>query len=169
MKKEILIATLFAGLLLVTPLSGVAQENKISNILSEQTDVDDLVAQIRVVTNEILENYGHIPLIKTLCNRIIGVLDTIGLVLFCVIFGFLVALPLAIIMLVMFFTGLTDTYVGQTIFFALFAIFFIWDFNCNFIAFPTDKLISSVNSMFALTGLNNSSDSIKKCPCLNEE
>ncbi|UCF49227.1 MAG: hypothetical protein JSU91_05615 [Thermoplasmatales archaeon] len=168
MKNPILITLFCANLILVTPFTTIAREDIVGSNLPNQSDIDDLVAQVRVVIYGILENYGHIPMIKTLCSRIIGVLDTIGLVLFCVIFGFFVALPLAIIMLIMFFTGLTDSYLGQAIFFALFSIFFIWDFNCNFIAFPTVKSLSSLlNSISSLTELNDTSDLINKCPCLN--
>ena len=62
MKKPILITLLCTCLMLVTPLVGVAQENKISNNPSEQPDIDGLVSHLRVVIDEILEKatrYGQ--------------------------------------------------------------------------------------------------------------
>ena len=70
MKKYILIAMVFVSLMLITPFTVVARENKISSNLSEQPDIDGLVAQIRVVIDEILQKYGHIPMVSHICDKL---------------------------------------------------------------------------------------------------
>lgn len=93
MKKSILITLLCAGLMLVTPLSSVAQENKISNNIPDMPDdVDDFVAQIRIVVNEILEKYGYIPMVKSLCNMVLNTLDLFGNIIIC-IFLYILYIP----------------------------------------------------------------------------
>jgi len=62
MKKEILIACICIILILITPFTVVAEENKITSNIVEEPDVDGLVDQIRFVINEILQNYGHLPI-----------------------------------------------------------------------------------------------------------
>ena len=74
MKKPILITFLCAGLMLVTPFSVVARENKISSNLTDEPDIEGLVAELRVVIDEILQTYGHIPMVSNLFNRTIGTL-----------------------------------------------------------------------------------------------
>jgi len=86
MKKEILITIFFTNLLIVTPFSIVARENTISNNLSEQTDVEKLVFQIRTTVNEILQNYGHIPVVKGLCKMILNLIWYPGKMLKCTSF-----------------------------------------------------------------------------------
>lgn len=169
MNKEIFITILCTGLILITSFTTIATENKIDSNLTEKPDIEKLVAKLRIVIDEILQRYKHIPMVKTLCNRIIGVLDAIGLFLFCVVFGILVALPLAILMLILFFSGLTNSYLGQTIFYILFTIFFIWDYKCNFIAFPMNKLSDSlIKSISILRKVNDISELVNDCPCLQE-
>jgi hypothetical protein len=121
---------------LIAPFSVVSQENIISKIIKNESDMEELVSQLQVLIGKIIKVFGQNPLVKTLCNIILGALDTIVLFLFCAFFGLTVAIPLAILMLILFFTGITNSYLGQAIFFALFSIFFIWDYNCNFITFP---------------------------------
>ena len=131
--------------------------------------MEELVNQLQELIDRILQKYGQIPLVKNLCNVILGVLETIALFVFCFVFGLFVALPLAILMLILFFTGMTNTYLGQAIFFAMFAIFFIWDFNCNFITFPVDLLFKSIiNSASEILDTNDILDLAGNCPCLEE-
>ena len=169
MNKEIFFTCICSSLLLMTPLIAVAQENKISNNLAEKPDFEGLVLKIRIVINKIIHEYGHNQIVKNLCNKITGVLDKIGLFLFCAVFGLLVAIPLAILMLLLFFSGITSTYLGQVIFFTLFSIFFIWDYNCNFITFPVDIFSGlSSKSILSLTKIKNITKFSDDCPCLQE-
>ncbi|UCF49087.1 MAG: hypothetical protein JSU91_04875 [Thermoplasmatales archaeon] len=87
MNKPILIALCCASLMLVTPLTSVAQENTVSNNLPEQpNDVEGLVAQLRVVIDEILEKYGHIPMVSSLCDVIIKLDWFPGFIVYLIIF-----------------------------------------------------------------------------------
>ena len=96
MKKEILIAIVFASLMLFTPFTTAAQENKVSNNLSEQPDVEGVVAQLLVVINEILQKYGHNPMVRSLFNLILDLIWYPGKIIICVflyiIFSFIGAL-----------------------------------------------------------------------------
>ena len=108
-------------------------------------------------------------MVKNLCNMILGALETIALFIFCFIFGLFVALPLAILMLILFFTGITNSYLGQAIFFALFSIFFIWDYNCNFITFPVNLLFKSIiNPVSNSLEKNDIFEFTDNCPCIEE-
>ena len=168
-KKQILIAIFFAFLIFITPFSVVSQENKTINIIKHQTELDDLISQIQVLIGKIIKNYGQNQMIKALCNIIIGALDTIILFLFCLFFGITVAIPLAILMLILFFTGITNSYIGQAIFFAMFSIFFIWDYNCNFITFPDPFLLNSSNNpVIEFLVKDNNLNPLEICPCINE-
>jgi hypothetical protein len=131
--------------------------------------LEELVNQLQVLVDIILKNYGHISIVKNLCNMILGALETIALLVFCFVFGLFVALPLAILMLILFFTGVTNSYLGQAIFFAMFSIFFIWDYNCNFITFPVDLLFkSSINPVSNILDKNDILDFEGDCPCLGK-
>jgi len=169
MKKKILIAIICANLIFITPFTVVAKENKINNNMIARLNIEGLVSKIRVLLDKILERYGQIKIVNNLCNLINEVLEKISLFLFCALFGILVAIPLAIIMLIMFFSGLTNSYIGQAIFFALFSIFFIWDFNCNFITFPVDIFQSlPFNSISPLINKKIYTEFSENCSCLHE-
>jgi len=90
MKKEIIIAIICAGLMLGTTFSVVARENTISSNITEKLDVEELVAQIRIVINEILQKYGHIPMVSYLCDILVKstfVLTWIYLLLYAIFVG----------------------------------------------------------------------------------
>jgi len=52
MKKYILITMFFVSLMLITPLTVVAQENKIKSIITENPVVDRFIAQINNRIND---------------------------------------------------------------------------------------------------------------------
>ena len=60
MNKKILITFICSSLILITPLTAVAKENKINNILTTESDIKGLIAQKHVLVNEILEKHGKI-------------------------------------------------------------------------------------------------------------
>ena len=94
MKKTIFITLCCASLMLVTPLTSVAQENTVSNNLPEQpNDVEGLVAQIRVVIDEISEKYSHIPIITKQCGIILNLLELFRNMTIC-IFSIMLFIPL---------------------------------------------------------------------------
>jgi len=64
MKKEILITLLCAGLMLVTPFTTVARENKITSNISEQPDIEDDCDLCSKVSK------SHLIRLKSLLNRL---------------------------------------------------------------------------------------------------
>jgi len=96
MKKEILITLLCASLMLVTPFTTAAQENKVTSNLKDEPDVEGLVAQITDVIDEILQKYGHNSMVRSLFNLILDLIWYPGKIIICVflyiIFSFIGAL-----------------------------------------------------------------------------
>ena len=161
MKKHVLIAFAIASLLLITPLTGIAQENKVSSNLSEQPDINGLVSQLRVVIDEILEKYGHILMIRTLCNMILNSLGIIGLWLLCT-FILIYVILFGLIALVLSF--LNFNIVAEYIVAIVFVILLELDSNC-----PTIwDFIQPFKSLFTLSKTNDFTNLIENCPCLQE-
>ena len=160
--KKILITIFCASLILVTPLSGVAQDNKISNILFEQPGIDGLVYQLRVVIDEILEKYGHIPMVRALCNVILNSLGLIGLILYCIIF-FIIAILLGLVFLIFAIMGLY--YVPSLIAQIVFIILMDLIYYCNE---PIINLKIPIISLYKTLETNKIIKLIKDCPCLYE-
>ena len=159
MKKEILIALLCAGLMLVAPFTVVAQENTVSNNLPEQpNDVEGLVAQIKTVIDEILQRYGHIPIVRSLCNVIFNILDSFGLVLFC-LFLEIILWPLVIIDTILF--GV----IGELPYYLTlmcFLIAWIIDTECP------DPFKQSFQSIYTMLETKDNINTFDCCPCLQE-
>jgi hypothetical protein len=163
MKKEILIATLFASLMLVTPFTVVARENKVSDNLNDEIDKEELVVQIRTVVEEVLQKYGHIPMIRNIANRIFSLLDMNNLILYC-IFLLMIALPLLLIVVIIFIiTENLPPYLGGL----LFVTVAIYDRECSP---PTSliNLITPLKTIFTLTKITDTINLLKDCPCLQE-
>ena len=157
MKKEILITLLCAGLMLVTPLTGIAQENKISNNISEQSNIEGLFAQITTVIDEILQRYGHIQVVKGLCNVVLNSLGLVGRIIFCV-FLYILLIPLTLlagIFLVLEFDYLWRIFGGLAILISLRT-----SIECSGYFNPSFK------SIYTLSGTNDISEI--DCSCLQE-
>ena len=120
-------------------------------------DVEGLVAQIKDVVNEIQAKYGHIPMVRGLCNMIHSALGLVGNFLICTLL-MLILVPCALLM--MFFgLVLRMEYVGYI--FAnicLYIIVLSGDY-CT----PYNIQISEIpfNSLYTLS-------ETKDCPCLEE-
>ena len=75
MCKNIILAVgitiLFLGLAIQPSIATVQPEK-----IDVEPDVEGLVTQLRVVINEILQDYGYIPKIKTICNIILNKTDS---------------------------------------------------------------------------------------------
>ena len=158
MRKEILITFAIASLLLITPLTGIAQENKVSNNLIEQPDIDGLVAQIRTVANEILEKYGHIPIISSLCNMILNSLNLIVLWVICWVIYIICFLFIPII----WFCFLMGLYIGQTILWYILAVAMIIDSECP------DLFSPPIKSIYTMLNVDDNTQSFDDCACLQE-
>ena len=161
MNKTTLFTILCASLMLITPLTSVAQENKISSNLQEEPDIDGLVAQLHVVIDEVLQRYGHILMVSNLCNVLLDILGWIGTIVFCI---FLVLLVLPLILLFFLLLRL-DIGSYSLIVFILF-IFSITSRYCNPLNFLNFQL--SHQSIFALSETIDSTNQLDDCLCLQE-
>ena len=164
MKKPILITLLCAVLMLVTPLTGVAQENTVSNNLPEQPkDVEGLIVQIRTVVDEILQRYGHIPMVRSLCNIILKTMDSFNLLLFC-IFIVVITIPVFIIV---FFVWSTFGIIPPTLGPILFLLAMILDSECPQ-SNTLNNLLPSFKSLYPMLETNDNINTFDGCPCLQE-
>ena len=162
MKKIILITILCASLMLITPLTSVAQENKISNNLSDKPDIDGLVVQIRTAVDEILQKYGHIPMVRSQCDVILNTLDWFpGNIVFC-IFLILIILSLEIL----FFLLLRLDIASYTLWVILLILFSYSSSYCN--PLNSFNINLSHQPIFTLSETNDSTNQLDGCPCLQE-
>ena len=65
------ILVLFLGIAIAPCIATVQPEN--IDVEPNVDDIDGLVAQLRVVINEILQKYGYNPMAAYLCNYILGI------------------------------------------------------------------------------------------------
>lgn len=85
MKKVIFFAFVFASLILIAPITTIAQENRVSRNISEQPDIDRLVSDIRNEIGKIMERFGYLPMVETMSSIILNLIQNIYEML-CVIF-----------------------------------------------------------------------------------
>ena len=161
MKKPFLITFLCASLILVTPFTGVAQENKVSNTLTEHPDIDGLVAQIRVVINEILQKYGHIPIVNNLLQSIISLLLLFARITLC-IFLIIIGIPIVILFFILFFLGMSPDYL---LFYVTLIFSTLDDFCLTYRPFISKLQLQSIVTQLET---DNITYSAKNCPCLQE-
>ena len=155
MKKEILITLCCASLMLVTPLTSIAQENTVSSNLPEQpNDVEGLVAQIRTVIDEILQRYGHIPMVRSLCNVILNTLGLLGDLTICIIIIITALLTMPFIWYSYFIHSL------------FILCLLVVDDYCP----PYNNLISklSFQSIYTMLETKDNINTFDGCPCLQE-
>ena len=162
MKKEILITLLCAGLMLVTPFSVVARENTIRSNLSEQPDLDGLVAQLRVVINEILQKYGYMPMVSNLCYVIINSFDLIGKIVFCIFLFMLAIIHVLLVFILAIFKIWSDDLITNIIYIAA-----TYDRNCP-PGTPLFDWLSSLFTIYTLKDIDDITNLAKGCPCLQE-
>jgi len=163
MKKTILITILCASLMLVTPFTTVAQENTVSNNLTEQTDIGGLVDQIRTVIDKILEDYRHIPIITKQCGTILNLLDSVGYMIICILLIMLI-IPVFILHTVLLLLGLE--YLRQYIMAIAFGVGMLMVKYCP----PLYKSISKLpyQSIYTLSETKDYINTFDGCPCLQE-
>ena len=161
MKKEILVTLCCASLMLVTPFTTIAQENKVSDNLTDKPGIDSLVAQIRTVIDVISQKYSHIPMVRSLSNAIINLLGLIGLWILCTII-FIIAILLGLIVVILIFFNFDD--VANYIAAFVFAILWELDSNCPDIW----DFIPPFKSLYHLSETKDITNLVKDCPCLQE-
>ena len=162
MRKDILVAFALSSLLMITPLTGTAQENKLSGNLTEQPDIDVLVAQIRTVINDVLENYRHMPIISSLCDVILNLTWYPGNILYCVfLMGIIILLTITFFMAFLIFLVIPPNLLDLLIIFR--NEYFI---NCPpanpFFDWPSKSLYTMFETEDNLT------NTFDGCPCLQE-
>jgi len=155
MKKEILITLLCAGLMLVTPLSGIAKENTVSNkILDQPDDIDELATKIRTLVDEILEKYGHIPIVSNFCNMIYSSLGLVDNIIYCVAL-IIIAIP---IFFIVSFNWIFFEHLG-ILALILTSILMLYSVECS-------QSLSLINFLNPLK--TRSTFTEHPCPCLQE-
>jgi len=174
--KKIVIACLCSILILITPLV-VSKENKITIDIIEESiivepnvdDVEELVVQLRIVINEILQKYGHITKIRTQCNKIIDILDSFGLIVYCVYL-----LILIIFLIVLYFTLYFLGFDFMELFWRFYVNFYKFEEYClsSGSKLPLQSL-SNINRIvasdsFTLTRLDDESNLVSRCPCMQQ-
>jgi hypothetical protein len=131
-------------------------------MIDAESNVDDikgLVAQLRDAINQILLKYGHIPMVRSLCNMILDLTWYPGKIIICgtlyIIFSFIVALWV--------YAWQVFGFDGNSLFtlaMYVFALLLIAD--C--IPWP----YKSLKPLSTLTGKNYISELASQCPCLQE-
>jgi hypothetical protein len=157
MKKEILVACICACLILVTPFTVVARENTLSNNLTDEPDIEGLVAQLRVVIDEILQKYGYIPMIRTLCNYIHNTMNLIGKIILCAIL-WAIFIPIFIISELIYITmGWVHGFIPWLLDYVQLLLILMIGLECNFFG-----------PLWNITETNDITNLAKDCPCLQE-
>jgi hypothetical protein len=105
MKKSILIALFCVSLMLITPLTVVAQENKIRSIITENPVVDRFIAQINNRINDNMGKYENKPNLPIILDFIRFLLKLVffPLQFFVSILRFILAIILSPVFLIGFF------------------------------------------------------------------
>ena len=167
----VVITILFLGIA-IRPSVEAVQPIKID----KEPDINnakELVAQLQVVINGILNDYGHIPIIRTLSNMIYNIIVIIWRILYCTWLAISMILCSATIVFLMIFT----TYFPAYYILWMYAYIHYFDLYC----FPDIKSSHTLflNSFFkiygidisdisTLTGLKGESDIADRCPCMLE-
>jgi methionine-rich copper-binding protein CopC len=119
MMKKILITLVCATLMLITPFTVVAHENKITSTLIEESNVDRIVAQIKTRIDEKLEKYESKSNLTNLMEIILYLsdvnLDRIVQLVLTIILSFILSflIPLTIITFILgFIWGLIMIIIG---------------------------------------------------------
>lgn len=93
MKKEIIAVIVYSCIMLITPFSVVAQEDKIISNLTDKLDVKGSVFQHSIISNEIFEKYGSISKAANISSIILNLLGFIVKILYF-IFYYVIWIPL---------------------------------------------------------------------------
>ena len=156
-----------AGLILITPFNVIARENNISSNISEQPDVKELITQLRVVVNEILQKYGHIPKIANLCNLILDTLNLIGKIMYCIVL-YMIFIPTVILTFTVTFILIIlnlPQHFSIYLFFLSLVIAFTLDTNCP----PGTPFFDlSYKSIYTVLETNDITNFVNDCPCMQE-
>jgi len=155
--------------MLVTPFTVVAQEDRITKNLKDEADVEELVAQLRVVIDEILHKYGHNPMIGNLCNMILNALGKVGRLFFCILI-IIITVPILTLMLNGYYWGLPAALVYMSYYIFIRSVYMAM-LICPFYWYPTNLLISSklpFKTIYTLSEINDITNLTKGCPCLQE-
>jgi hypothetical protein len=165
MKKGIIIVLACASLMLVTPFTVVARENKVISNLSDNQYIEGIVSQLRFVFNEIFQNYGYTSRVANLCNVILNILGFFGLFLTCIgLFFILLIIEICMFISVFFrFTGPFEDFFTEAFLF----LNPIFDSLC----FPSSTLNNlkiPLKSLYILSETKDIASLANKCSCLLE-
>ena len=163
MHKNILtvvgITILFLGLAIQPSIA--VQPEKI-DVEPNVDDVEGLVAELRIVINEILQEYRYNPMVSYLCNYILGILHSPIERLYCylLLILFFPAMGLLLLLAGFFYTGIIRSYyLGLTVVRILGLWALTLDFTCSKYFFW--RKIQPLRIISTLTGLD-------ECPCMQQ-
>jgi len=156
---------LFIGVT-VQPAIATVQPKEI-DVEPNVDDIEGLVTQLRIVINEILQDYGHIPIIRNLCNKIVDVLDSFGLILYC-IFLIVLMIPVGIIFVILYFLGLRGTYILLYVGSIILWLSVEFDKNC-LLLISSNLFIKSLSNIFSIDTSDSSIlTELENCPCMQQ-
>ena len=124
-----------------------------------EPDIEGLVAQLRVVINEILQDYRHIPIVRSLANTILNTISDIGRIIVCV-FLYIIIIPLTLLAAI----GLSLKIDYLWYLFGTLATFvaLILDMECREYFNPPSK------SIYTMLDTNDITNLVDECPCMQE-
>ena len=123
-------------------------------------DVDGLIAQIDTIVNEILQKYGHNPMIRGLCNVILDLIWFPGKIVICVL---LYVVTMFIAQLWVWAWQVFDLPIADYLLY-LAASIFILLIVIDCIPFP----YKISNPIFTILETKDITNQLDGCPCLQE-
>jgi hypothetical protein len=157
MKQRIICKGLAVAVILL--FIGVGIQPAIATVQTEkQKDIEGLVAQIKVLIDEILVKYGDIPIVANICSMISFILVYLFVRLALCIFLFILAIPVLFLYLIMLIKGEIKWHELLINLHVSFTELVGW---CNPLYFP-------FHLFFSLTEKNDITKTFDGCPCLQE-
>jgi hypothetical protein len=86
MNKKILILFIFASLMLMTPITAVARENKLIDNFKDQPDAERIIIQIMSTANKMKEKYNYVSKASNTSGIILNLLSLIVRIFYYIIY-----------------------------------------------------------------------------------
>ena len=141
---------------------GVGVQPALATVQTEKQldDVDGLVAQLSFVIDEILQKYGHNPMINSFCNMILNIIWFPGKIVICIL---LYIVTMFIAQLWIWAWQVFDLPIADVLF-NLAVLVFILLIAIDCIPFP----YKISNPIFSLLETKDIINQLDGCPCLQE-
>jgi hypothetical protein len=167
MKKEIIIVIICSGLIFFTPFTSIAKENTLTNDLIKHTNnLSNLVNKMRFQIDEILEKYGHLPMVSLLCNQILNGFGPFLTGLVCISYNMLFLISFS---LFFFFIQIDiQEIAGFAYILCVISIYTLHGNKCIYPVGLVEYFLDYVFGEKTLPEIDLLSNQIDKCPCLDE-